>query len=324
MDVQIFFDLYDFGSYLGQICYGESVFSLASVDTKVYFRRHMAKAKRTTGQSTKISEKERRSFLFWSILIPILLVLLFALWHYRKGIQYYVESLSEAPEHISGEQNKHNARNVFLMSRHEDYVFGIDVSQYQGNITWDSVTLIHEQFPVDFVFVRATMGTNGKDKTFKKNWGELERRSKIKGAYHYFRPNENSLKQAANFIRTVKLNPGDLPPVLDIEERPRSQSMDSLKVGLKRWLDRIEQHYNVRPIIYSGDSYFSDFLEREFGDYPLWIANYNFWIEKPKKHWDFWQFSERGMVKGIYGPVDLNLYKGDIEALEAHTIPFKD
>jgi lysozyme len=74
--------------------------------------------------------------------------------------------------------------------------------------------------------------------------------------------------------------------------------------------------------VYSGDSYFTDFLEREFDDYLLWIANYNFWVEKPKKHWNFWQFSERGAVNGILGPVDLNMYRGNIESLESHTIPF--
>lgn len=282
----------------------------------------MAKSKRAVRQYTKISEKERKPYLFWSIIIPILLVFVFAVWHYRKGIHYYLKSLVESSKHMPSEQNKHDARNVFLMSQHEDYVFGIDVSQYQGDIKWDSVHLINEQFPVDFVFVRATMGINGKDKRFKSNWAALKRRSKIRGAYHYFRPNENSLKQADNFIKTVKLVPGDLPPVLDIEERPRSQSMDSLKVGLKRWLDKVEDHYKVRPIVYSGDSYFTDFLEREFKDYTLWIANYNFWIEKPKKHWDFWQFSERGTVKGIPGFVDLNMYKGGMEALEEHSIPF--
>lgn len=287
------------------------------------FSTSMSKAKRPRKSSNQITARDRKKFLLWSIITPILLVLVFAVWHYRRGIIFYFKNVSEISTEASTEQAKHDARNVFVMSEHPDYVFGIDVSQYQSDILWDSVQLIHDQFPVDFVFVRATMGSNAKDKKFKKNWVALERRSKVKGAYHYFRPNENSIKQANNFIETVQLKPGDLPPVLDIEERPRSQSMDSLKVGLKRWLDRVEQHYKVRPIVYSGDSYFTDFLEREFDDYVLWIANYNFFVEKPKKHWDFWQFSERGTVKGISGPVDLNLYKGDIEELEALTIPFR-
>lgn len=283
----------------------------------------MAKARRTRKPQNHITANERKKYLLWSILTPIALFIAFALWHYREGIIFYFENVAEIKEEYSTEQAKHDARNVFVMSAHDDHVFGIDVSQYQSDILWDSVHLIHDKFPIDFVFVRATMGTNGKDKKFRANWNALERRSKIKGAYHYFRPNENSIRQAQNFIQSVRLKPGDLPPVLDIEERPRSQSMDSLKVGLKRWLDLVEQHYQVRPIVYSGDSYFTDFLEKEFDDYTLWIANYNFFVEKPKKHWNFWQFSERGTVNGIKGLVDLNLFKGDIEELEALTIPYR-
>lgn len=283
----------------------------------------MTKARRPRKSNHQITDHDRKRFLTWSILLPILLVLIFAIWHYRHGILFYFKHAAEIPTETSSKQAKHDARNVFVMSEHDNCVFGIDVSQYQSDILWDSVDLIHDKFPIDFVFVRATMGNRGKDRKFKDNWKALERRSKIKGAYHYFRPNENSMMQASNFIETVRLRPGDLPPVLDIEERPRSQSMDSLKVGLKRWLDIVEKHYEVRPIVYSGDSYFTDFLEKEFSDYTLWIANYNFFIEKPKKHWDFWQFSEHGTVKGIHGPVDLNLFKGDIEQLEMLAIPFK-
>ncbi|MNR37644.1 Glycosyl hydrolases family 25 [compost metagenome] len=100
--------------------------------------------------------------------------------------------------------------------------------------------------------------------------------------------------------------------------------MDSLKVGLKRWLDEVESHYKVKPILYSGDKYFTDFLQREFSDYVLWIANYNFWVEDLKDHWNFWQFSEKGTVRGIKGNVDLNIFNGNIEELERLSIPFKN
>ncbi len=283
----------------------------------------MVKSNRRVKRKIRTVADERRKYLLWSVGIPFLLILLFAVWYYRKEINYYLKTLFAVVNMDKKERSKHDARNIFLMSLHSDHIFGIDVSEYQGEILWDSVGVIHEQFPVDFVFVRATMGTRGRDKKFAANWKGVQRIARLRGAYHYFRPNENSIKQAENFIKVVKLKPGDLPPVLDIEERPRSQSMDSLRVGLKRWLDRVEQHYKVRPIVYSGDSYFSDFLEKEFDDYTLWIANYNFWIEKAKDHWDFWQFSEKGHVKGIKGFVDLNMFNGEMESLELLCMPFE-
>lgn len=271
-----------------------------------------------------LSDKElQRRYLMWSIVIPLLIGLLCSLWYFRLPIYIYITSwLEHTEDSIEQEHSKHDLRNVFLMNDHKDKVYGIDVSQYQGDIKWEEVGLVHDQFVVDFIFIRATMGEKKNDSKFKKNWKAARKRNKLIGAYHYFRPNENSIKQADNFIRHVKLQPGDLPPVLDIEEHPRHQSMDSLKVGLKRWLDKVEKHYKVRPILYSGDRYYSDFLEKEFSDYPLWIANYNFWIQSPKDHWDFWQFSEKGSVSGIKGFVDLNMYQFTIAQLEELCVPY--
>lgn len=272
---------------------------------------------RKTVKKKVVSEKEiNRKLLFWSIAIPSLLVIAIFAWQHRAGLSYLMIKWFEKDKMVAEDNSKFDIRNIELMQRHNDKIFGIDVSQYQGNISWSEVLTINDEFPIDFIYIRATMGEKAKDSKFKQNWKEVKNRNKLRGAYHYFRPNENSIKQANNFIKTVELEPGDLPPVLDIEEMPRNQSMDSLKTGLKRWLTVVEKHYEIKPVLYSGDKYFADFLEKEFADYTLWIANYNFWIEKPKKHWNFWQFSEKGTVKGIKGPVDLNLFNGNIEELE--------
>ena len=273
--------------------------------------------KRKTVKKKVVSEREiNRTLLFWSIAIPCLIVIGIFAWQHRAGLSYLMVKWFEKDKMIAEDNSKYDIRNVELMRRHDDKIFGIDISQYQGDISWDEVLTINEEFPVDFIYIRATMGEKAKDSKFKSNWKAVKKRNKLRGAYHYFRPNENSVKQANNFVNTVDLEPGDLPPVLDIEEMPRNQSMDSLKTGLKRWLVQVEKHYKIKPVLYSGDKYFADFLEKEFADYTLWIANYNFWVEKPKKHWNFWQFSEKGTVKGIRGPVDLNLFSGDIEDLE--------
>lgn len=261
--------------------------------------------------------------LLWSVLIPLSIVvggwILFINTDFGYALKSWLYGEESADVHTASE---HEVRNIELMQKHSDYIYGVDISHYQGEISWIDVNTIYNEIPVDFVFIRATMGVEAKDKRFAVNWKAAQSRTKLRGAYHYFRPNENSIRQARNFIHTVELRPGDLPPVLDIEERPQKQSMDSLKVGLKRWLDEVERYYGIQPILYSGDSYFTDFLEREFSDYVLWIANYNFWVDKPKKHWAFWQFSERGYVRGITGDVDLNMFKGTIEELEELTVPY--
>ena len=251
---------------------------------------------------------------FW-LLISLFLffVLAIGIFKFRDGFLYYLGFKTDKNSvSLSAEDRKLADIRIYeVLHKHDGKAFGFDVSEYQSTINWEATYSIDESFELSFVFVRATAGTNKLDRRFKENWKGAEARQLIRGAYHYYRPNENSIAQADNFIKNVTLKKGDLPPVLDIEKLPKTQSIDSLKVGLRRWLDRVEAHYKVRPIIYSGESYYTDFLKKEFKDYPLWIANYNFWRNDLESDWLFWQFTEKAQIDGIPGMVDVNIFNGD-------------
>lgn len=206
-----------------------------------------------------------------------------------------------------------------ILNRHEGKVFGIDVSHYQGDINWSKVKTI-ENFPLQFVFIRATCGTNREDRTFDVNWAKAKEHNLVRGAYHYYRPDENATFQAKNFIKTTQLKKGDLPPVLDIEKMPRRQSMAAMKLGLKKWLKLVEAHYGVKPIIYTGEAYYRNFLKNDFKDYTFWIANYSHKVSEVKEDWTFWQFTDKARVTGIRGHVDVNVFNGDYETLTSKVI----
>ena len=239
------------------------------------------------------------------------------IYHYRTAFAYYLGFKSDK---LSKTDVFSEARNLRVLEKHEGKAVGIDVSEYQGKISWSYVDTIENQYPLHFVFIRATAGNDAVDRRFKRNWEGAKKNKMIRGAYHYYRPNENSLEQAALFIKTVRLQKGDLPPVLDIEKLPKNQSMTNLKKGLRRWLQAIENHYKVKPIIYTGEKYYDDFLKEEFSDYLFWIANYNFYREEIQDDWLFWQFTERADVPGIEGNVDVNIYNGDLQQLQFITI----
>ena len=94
-------------------------------------------------------------------------------------------------------------------------------------------------------------------------------------------------------------------------------STASLIVGLKPWIKKIEAHYGVKPIIYSSSNFYSAWLKKEFGDYPLWVANYNPGKEPIKgKKWKFWQYSQWGKIEGVKGPVDLDVFYGNVNDLK--------
>lgn len=233
-------------------------------------------------------------------------------YHYRNALAYY---FSFKTNKSWNDEKLHSIRNLQVLGNHEDHVVGIDVSQYQGKINWAVTDSVEGSFPIGFVFIRATYGEDCLDTQFRKNWREVKQTPMVRGAYHYYRPDENSIKQAQNFINNVTLEKGDLPPVLDVERIPEGQSIDRLKVGIRRWLEKVEKHYGMQPIIYSGDSYYNDFLEEEFRAYTVWVANYNFLKEEIEPGWQFWQFTQNGTAKGIKGDVDINIFNGDGPAL---------
>jgi len=195
----------------------------------------------------------------------------------------------------------------------ENYTFGIDVSHYQETINWDDVRV--SKHPIKFVFIRATMGENRKDKEFSNNWKGAKKANFIRGAYHYYDPNQNSTKQAQNFINSVKLHKGDFPPVLDIEELSKFGNLN-LHKGLKNWLSIIENNYKVKPIIYTGLKYYQENLKSEFSNYTLWVAAYSRSKKRMNKvDWKFHQFTDKVKVYGIKSYVDGNDYNGTEEEL---------
>ena len=284
--------------------------------------------KQTVRRKTNVVRKPKkkaavfsRKLLRYAIVTFFVVLLAGVGFHYRNGLAYYFSFKSDKIIRAEREaQRISDVRNFQVLEKHEGKSIGIDVSEYQGKIRWSYVDTLEKKYPLHYVFIRATVGKDRKDRQFNRNWLGAKENKMIRGAYHYYRPNENSLEQAALFIKTVTLHKGDLPPVLDIEKLPKNQSIVNLKLGLKRWLHAVESHYGVKPIIYTGERYYDDFLKEEFNDYLFWIANYNFYREEIDEDWLFWQFTEKASVPGIKGKVDVNIYNGDLQQLQFITV----
>lgn len=271
---------------------------------------------------SKRKPHKRSPYLLYIIGVMLLLITYFS-YHYRHGIRYYWKVMEKKWSNEVVEETKitkFDIRNIEVMDRYYLKTFGLDVSHYQSEIDWQNTHTMYSIYPIDFVFIRATMGGASQDKTFKANWSGAKENNLIRGAYHFYRPDESSTTQAENFIATVRLEKGDLPPVLDIENMPRNQSMERLIEGLKNWCTLIETHYGIQPIIYTSDRYYEDFLIEHFASHVLWIANYNFFVQEMKAHWHFWQFSEKAQIPGIKGPVDVNIFNGTKDDLKSFLV----
>lgn len=283
--------------------------------------------KQTVRRKTAVRKPKKKAtvfsgkFLRYSIVTFFIVLLVAVGLHYRNGLAYYFGFKSDKIIRAERDAKRiSDVRNFQVLEKHEGKSIGIDVSEYQGKINWSYVDTLEKKYPLHYVFIRASVGKDRKDYQFKRNWLGAKENKMIRGAYHYYRPNENSLEQAELFIKTVSLQKGDLPPVLDIEKLPKNQSIANLKLGLKRWLQAVESHYGVKPIIYTGERYYDDFLKEEFSDYLFWIANYNLYREEIAEDWLFWQFTEKASIPGIKGNVDVNIYNGDLQQLRFITV----
>ena len=122
--------------------------------------------------------------------------------------------------------------------------------------------------------MKATQGTSFLDPRFEENWTRSRDAGVQRGAYHFFDPSEDAAAQASHFLKTAKLEPGDLPPALDIEMMKRSTLSTTLE-GISTWLTAVQAGTGRTPIIYTSASFWQQLGNPPNpGDHPLWVAHY--------------------------------------------------
>ena len=202
-------------------------------------------------------------------------------------------------------------------------IHGIDISHHQGRIDWDELKdhgMINNS-PIRFIMIKATEGATQTDENFHDNFYQARENGFTRGAYHFYSVHTPARQQAEHFMDEVKLDNGDLPPVLDVEHKPKNQTDEEFKSSVLVWLDIIENHYQVKPIIYTYYKFKMRYLSDSiFDQYPYWIAHYYVDSVEYKGQWKFWQHTDVGRLPGIKGNVDFNIYNGSYYDLRQMTI----
>ena len=192
-------------------------------------------------------------------------------------------------------------------------VHGIDVSKYQGDIDWFAV----RRAGIGFAFIKATEGGDHTDERFLDNWSAARSAGVPRGAYHYYYFCRPALEQAAWFINHVPKDASSLPPVLDLEWTHKSKTCTyrpdpaTVQREARIFLAALTAYYGKRPVIYTTVDFYRDA--------ELWRLDYPFWLRSvaghpsdvyPGQRWHFWQYTGTGLVDGIEGPTDLNVFAG--------------
>ena len=286
----------------------------------------MPKKNFNSNQKLKLHKTRRKKYNLrrWIVLAILAVSLIFTGFFLKNKIAFYYAMYFNKYHHKNLKNDKKEAARIDkIITEYNDKTFGFDISHYQKkeDIKWDSLTIANDGIKLDFVVMRATMGNRKKDKHFDDFWETSKKNELIRGAYHFYRADEDPVMQANNYLESVILESGDLRPVLDIERVPRRKSREKFIEDLKVWLKIVEDKYGEKPIIYTYYYYYKDHLKGEFDDYPLWLANYNdVMVPSPDDDWKLWQFTEKGIVKGINTKVDLNIYNGNLWSFKKLTL----
>lgn len=265
--------------------------------------RSPSRSKRRKAGGSFISGLLQRIPMWWGIVGIVAMILLYCFLLYR----FFVEPYSFQWKAIYGETSYPPSYTIR----------GIDISHYQDRINWERLCKTNMGTdPVTFVIVKATEGVSLKDRCFDDNFKQAHASGLVRGAYHFLTPDVPAREQAKFFISCVCLAPGDLPPVLDIEDERKWLASGRSKADIMHmameWLDVVEQHYGVKPIIYSSYRFRRNILDAPcFDSYPFWMAHY--YVSQPATDiaWSFWQHTDCGKLDGIKGPVDCNVFNGN-------------
>lgn len=202
-----------------------------------------------------------------------------------------------------------------MQARNPENARGVDVSHWQGAVDWAKVSASG----IKFAILKATEGTQFIDDTLAVNVLGARENGISVGVYHFCRAATITAAIAeAKFFCSVIDDLGgikmfDIPPVLDIESANAPKA--ELTAICLTFLQTIEQRYGVRPMIYTYPNFLDNYLGEGLSDYPLWYAYYSDTPISDKKGWTEWtivQHTDKGVVPGIAGNVDMNEYNGSV------------
>ncbi|MBP5259958.1 MAG: glycosyl hydrolase family 25 [Paludibacteraceae bacterium] len=194
---------------------------------------------------------------------------------------------------------------------------GIDVSHHNGIINWERVARDEK---IQYVYIKATEGASFHDMLYRRNLTKSRKNGLKAGSYHYFSMHSTPEEQFENIRKHIKAEEQDLIPAIDVEHLKRydPQEVRGRVLELARLMER---HYGQKPLIYANVYDYRTYLAPELDEYPLFLAHYNLVASNVReKPYLLWQYSDRGAVNGIIGPVDFSRFhrEADLRHLLLH------
>lgn len=194
---------------------------------------------------------------------------------------------------------------------------GIDVSNHQGRIYWQSVK---ENGDVDFAIIRAGFGRYAyqKDTLFERNYAGAKAAGIPVGAYwySYALSVEEAREEAKACLQVLKGKQFEFPIYFDIEDSTQGNLGKAVLTAMcEAFCDTLEKAGYFAGV-YASTYWFTNKLDhaRLASKYTIWLADYRAGYNKTLKR-DMHQYTGKGHVYGIAGLVDRNTSTQDFPGI---------
>ncbi len=198
---------------------------------------------------------------------------------------------------------------------------GIDVSEWQGEINWESVS----RAGIKIAYIRASEGNNYEDPYAIKNYNGAKENGIKVGFYHYLTATNETeaLDEAEFFVSIIKGLQVDCRLAMDFEYFD-SLTREEINQISTTFLEEVKRLSGKEVVIYS-DAYNAayTFSEELANQYPVWVADYGA-SEPGNGNWETWegfQYTDEGRILGIYGNVDRDYFTEGILLNDSQEIP---
>lgn len=199
-------------------------------------------------------------------------------------------------------------------------VHGADISHHQGTVDLAKARAAGLQW----IYHKATQGKGYVDDRYVERRDIARKLGLPFGAYHFAETTSTPEAQAAHFLKVAGIHPGDMRPMLDLENTTGSSFSGMNLAARTAWVGRfvtvIKKATGVEPFIYTPFDLTSAF------NCPLWVARYNPDNAEPRTPKPWKTYTIRQFTNGVVGVpnsfpglgrVDLNTWNGDPKQLLA-------
>lgn len=181
-------------------------------------------------------------------------------------------------------------------------LYGIDISHYNYDMLTKTMLGQAIRQKTDFYIAKATEGKTYKDECLEL-WAKLMP-GRLKGWYHYARPENNSPEEEAeHFIKTIGDKIGTGIMALDWEGEALHYDTD----WAADWAQYVYTQTGIKPLIYVQESEVKNMGSLLDLDCGLWVAKWSDGTETPSTgkwpYYALWQYRST--------PLDMDVFNGN-------------